>query len=90
MFQRFSIVRCWIGLRKGENWNWINREKGANGSILWGRGEPNGNSKKVENCGEIKSGYLGYPKKSSYIGRTTNDEPCSLMHLGLCEKQLQL
>ena len=89
MFQRFSIVRCWIGLRKeGENWNWINRERGVNGSILWGRGEPNGNTKNVEDCGEIKSGFL--QKESSYIGRTTNDAPCSATHLGLCEKQLQL
>ena len=89
MFQRFSIEVCWVGLRKeGRNWYWINNERAVSCSILWNRGEPNGNTKRVEGCGEITARL--HPVDSGFSGRTMNDNACHVKWLGLCEKQLRM
>ena len=87
MFQRFSIEVCWVGLRiEGRNWYWINKERAVDSTILWDRGEPNGNGR--EECGEITSTLHPVDFRSS--GQTMNDRACSVKRLGLCEKQLQM
>ena len=76
----------YIGLRRSTTlrteWTWVNNARATPGAILWFQGEPN-NSGGREDCAEIR-----VKTPDIKFGWGTNDLPCSILHIGLCEKRL--